>query len=134
MIQTEIEALLDRARHARTYSYSPYSKFAVGAAVLCADGSIFEGVNIENASFGLTNCAERTAIFSALAAGQREFVAIAIVADTAGPCAPCGACRQVMQEFQVPLVLMGNIRGEYKSVTLEALLPYSFSAEQLEDE
>lgn len=134
MTREETEVLLDRARHARKHSYSPYSKFAVGAALLCEDGTVFEGVNIENASFGLTNCAERTAIFAALAAGQRNFVALAVVADTDGPCAPCGACRQVMAEFQIEKVLMGNMRGEYKIITLESLLPFSFSAEHMDRE
>lgn len=127
MIKQDVQQLIECAIEARKQSYSPYSNFAVGAALLCEDGTIFKGCNIENASYGLTNCAERTAIFKAISEGYRKFKALAVVADTEGPCAPCGACRQVMAEFKIPLIIMGNLMGNIKIVTIEELLPFSFS-------
>lgn len=127
MTELEIQKLMDCAIKARENAYSPYSHFAVGAALLCEDGTLFEGGNIENASYGLTNCAERTAIFKAVSEGHTKFKALAVVADTEGPCAPCGACRQVMAEFKIPLIIMGNLMGNIKIVTMEELLPFSFS-------
>ena len=127
MTELEIQNLMERAIKARENSYSPYSHFAVGAALLCEDGTLYEGCNIENASYGLTNCAERTAIFKAVSEGHVTFKALAVVADTEGPCAPCGACRQVMAEFKIPLLIMGNLMGNIKIVTIEELLPFSFS-------
>ena len=127
MTEQEIQKLIDRAIVAREKTYSPYSHFGVGAALVCEDGSIYEGCNIENASYGLTNCAERTAIFKAVSEGHTKFKALAVVADTEGPCAPCGACRQVMAEFKIPLIIMGNLMGNIKIVTIEELLPFSFS-------
>lgn len=127
MTELEIQKLMDCAIKARENAYSPYSHFAVGAALLCEDGTLYEGCNIENASYGLTNCAERTAIFKAVSEGHIKFKALAVVADTEGPCAPCGACRQVMAEFKIPLIIMGNLMGNIKIVTIEELLPFSFS-------
>lgn len=127
MTELEIQKLMDCAIKARENAYSPYSYFAVGAALLCEDGTLYEGCNIENASYGLTNCAERTAIFKAVSEGYIKFKALAVVADTEGPCAPCGACRQVMAEFKIPLIIMGNLMGNIKIVTIEELLPFSFS-------
>lgn len=127
MTELEIQKLMDCAIKARENAYSPYSHFAVGAALLCEDGTLYEGCNIENASYGLTNCAERTAIFKAVSEGHTTFKALAVVADTEGPCAPCGACRQVMAEFKIPLIIMGNLMGNIKIVTIEELLPFSFS-------
>ena len=127
MTELETQKLMDCAIKARENAYSPYSHFAVGAALLCEDGTLFEGCNIENASYGLTNCAERTAIFKAVSEGHIKFKALAVVADTEGPCAPCGACRQVMAEFKIPLIIMGNLMGNIKIVTMEELLPFSFS-------
>ena len=127
MTELEIQKLMDCAIKARENAYSPYSHFAVGAALLCEDGTLFEGCNIENASYGLTNCAERTAIFKAVSEGHTKFKALAVVADTEGPCAPCGACRQVMAEFKIPLIIMGNLMGNIKIVTMEEVLPFSFS-------
>ena len=127
MTELEIQKLMDCAIKARENAYSPYSHFAVGAALLCEDGTLFEGCNIENASYGLTNCAERTAIFKAVSEGHIKFKALAVVADTEGPCAPCGVCRQVMAEFKIPLIIMGNLMGNIKIVTMEELLPFSFS-------
>lgn len=127
MTELEIQKLMDCAIKARENAYSPYSHFAVGAALLCEDGTLYEGCNIENASYGLTNCAERTAIFKAVSEGHIKFKALAVVADTEGPCAPCGACRQVMAEFKIPLIIIGNLMGNIKIVTMEELLPFSFS-------
>lgn len=127
MTELEIQKLMDCAIKARENAYSPYSHFSVGAALLCEDGNLYKGCNIENASYGLTNCAERTAIFKAVSEGHIKFKALAVVADTERPCAPCGACRQVMAEFKIPLIIMGNLMGNIKIVTIEELLPFSFS-------
>ncbi len=126
------EKLIEIAKAYRENAYVPYSNFKVGAAVLAQSGKIYGGCNIENASFGLTNCAERTAIFKAVSEGERALCAIAIAAATCGPAAPCGACRQVMREFKIPRVLMINLRGDIKIVTLEELLPFSFSEDSME--
>ena len=133
MTEQEIQNLIDRAIVAREKTYSPYSHFGVGAAILCEDGTIYEGCNIENASYGLTNCAERTAIFKAVSEGHTKFKALAVVADTEGPCAPCGACRQVMGEFNIPIIIMRNMKGNIKVVSIEALLPFSFSSNDVID-
>ena len=127
MIKQDVQQLIECAIEARQQSYSPYSNFAVGAALLCEDGTIYKGGNIENASYGLTNCAERTAIFKAISEGHRKFKALAVVADTEGPCAPCGACRQVMKEFKIPTIIMANLMGHMEIVSIEDLLPFSFS-------
>ena len=129
--EQEIQKLIERAIVAREKTYSPYSHFGVGAALLCEDGAIYEGCNIENASYGLTNCAERTAIFKAVSEGHTKFKTLAVVADTEGPCAPCGACRQVVAEFKIPIIIMGNLMGNVKIVTIEELLPFSFSESEL---
>lgn len=123
--------LLERAKLARQHAYSPYSKFAVGAAVLAEDGTIYTGCNIENASYGLTNCAERTAIFKAVSEGVTKFQAITVIADTEGPCSPCGACRQVIAEFctqQMPVIL-ANMNGDIQKTTVGELLPGAFTLE-----
>lgn len=126
------KTLVERAVAARERAYSPYSSFCVGAALLCADGSVYEGANIENSSYGATNCAERTAFFTAIMEGKREFAAIAIVGSKRGDdissyCAPCGICRQVMAEFcrsdfEVLLFDGKNI----KTYTLANILPEAF--------
>jgi cytidine deaminase len=107
-------------------AYAPYSNFAVGAALLAADGRIFVGCNVENISYGLTNCAERVAIGAAVAAGVREFRAVAVVADTRVPISPCGACRQVLAEFGVPEVILAN-KTERIEFRLDELLPRASS-------
>ena len=117
-----LDALLEAAWEAKEHAYAPYSNFSVGAALLAADGRIFSGCNVENLSYGLTNCAERVAIGAAVAAGVREFLAVVVVADTGVPVSPCGACRQVLAEFGVPRVLLAN-RTESLEFTLEELLP-----------
>lgn len=120
----EWESLVESAWQAREMAYAPYSNFQVGAALLAADGRVFVGCNVENISFGLTNCAERVAIGAAVAAGARNFLAVAVVADTAIPISPCGACRQVMAEFGVPVVMLAN-RTEREQFRLEELLPWA---------
>jgi cytidine deaminase len=117
-----LEALVEAAWKTRQQAYAPYSKFAVGSALLAVDGRVFVGCNVENLSYGLSHCAERVAIGSAIAAGAREFLAMAVVADTAVPISPCGACRQVLSEFGVPLILLAN-RASTLEFRLEELLP-----------
>ena len=125
--------LLELARRALEYSYSPYSHYAVGAALLCADGRVFTGCNIENSSFGLTNCAERTALFKAVSEGAREFTAIAIASNGSMPY-PCGACRQALNEFAPELrVLTIAGDGSTDDTTLRALLPHGFGPKDLPD-
>ena len=125
------EMLLSRARAARERSYSPYSHFSVGAALLTADGRVFEGCNVENAAFTPTCCAERVAFFGAIYDGARDFSAIAVVGNTT-PCMPCGVCRQVMSEFcQNDFeIIFEDTDGKAGSLTLGELLPYSFKSEE----
>ncbi|MBE6756118.1 MAG: cytidine deaminase [Ruminococcaceae bacterium] len=126
------KTLILAAINAQKKSYSPYSEFSVGAALLCSDGEIITGANIENVSFGLTNCAERTAFFKAVSEGKKEFSAIAIVGgDTYLP--PCGACRQVMAEFcdKNFKVIFAKNENEYIVKTLDEILPFSFSEEDM---
>jgi len=122
--------LLALARSAREQAYAPYSNFLVGAALLTRDGRRFSGCNVENASYGLCNCAERTALFNAIAAGCRpgDFAAIAVIADTDAPVSPCGACRQVMSELcdDAMPVLLANLSGDTEQTSVAALLPGSF--------
>ena len=99
-MEINYKELMDNAKEASKASYSPFSRFAVGAAVLTTNGKIFRGCNVENSSFGLTNCAERTAIFKAVSEGEREVIAVAIYSPNTDSCYPCGACRQVLYEFQ----------------------------------
>lgn len=116
------------ARQARTKAYAPYSEFQVGAALECRDGRVFTGCNVENASYGLCNCAERTAIFKAVSEGATDFSRIAVIADTESPVHPCGACRQVMAELldeQVEVV-MSNLHGATDTRTVAELLPLPF--------
>lgn len=125
--------LLSLARLAMENSYCPYSRYAVGAALLSADGRVFQGCNIENASFGLTNCAERTALFKAVSEGARDFTAIAIASNGSAPY-PCGACRQALNEFAPGLrVLVTWGEGEVDKTTLPALLPHGFGPRDLPD-
>ncbi|MFD2672373.1 cytidine deaminase [Marinicrinis sediminis] len=124
------DELLAAAKQARTRAYTPYSGFQVGCALLGEDGQIYMGCNIENAAYGPTNCAERTALFSAIAAGQlpRSFQAIAVVGDTNEPITPCGVCRQVMVELCHPdmPVYLSNLHGQQHETTVAALLPGAF--------
>ena len=132
--QISDETLLALARAAMERSYAPYSKFQVGACVLCADGRVFQGCNVENASFGLTNCAERTAIFTAVSEGATEFLAIAIAAKGAAPW-PCGACRQVLNEFAPDIrVLVTWDDNQSAGAKLTDLLPHGFGPKDLPKE
>ena len=121
------EELVQEAIKYREHSYSPYSHFAVGAAVLTKSGHVYGGCNIENASYPVGICAARTAIVKAVSEGERDIVALAVVGDTPGPCSPCGMCRQFIGEFQIPKIIMANMHGVRKTVTLEELLPFAFT-------
>jgi cytidine deaminase len=128
MVSEKERLLVTVARAARRRAYAPFSKFRVGAALLAASGKVYRGCNIENASYGLTICAERVAFFNAVAAGEKRFVAIAVVSD--GAATPCGACRQVMAEFAPKLKILvadSERRGPAKAFLLDELLPSRFS-------
>jgi len=122
----EWRALADAARAASANAHCPYSRFAVGAAVRAADGRVFTGCNVENASFGLTICAERNAIFQAVAAGAHDVVAVAVYTPTRKPVSPCGACRQVIAEFGAADVMSSCESGTTKRWTAAELLPDGF--------
>lgn len=128
-----IEKLIKKAIEMLNFSYAPYSNFHVGAALLISEGKIYTGCNIENAAYGPSNCAERTAIFKAVSEGKKEFEAIAIVGGKNGKienfCPPCGVCRQVLAEFCKKdfEIVLAKSTNEYKIMTLEQLLPESFS-------
>lgn len=124
--------LIIEAKKAREYSYSPYSKFRVGAALLSVDGKVFTGCNIENASFGGTNCAERTALFKAISEGYNNFTKIAVISDSEKYIVPCGICRQVLSEFSLDMeVIMAKKDGEYTIKTLRDLMPLAFTSDDL---
>lgn len=129
-----IERVVVAARAARELAIAPYSQFRVGAALLSPTGSIFTGCNVENASYGLTVCAERVALLKALSEGQREFVLIAVVADTKAPTPPCGPCRQLLWEYcgDIPVVLanLSHVTGQHR---MKDLLPVPFEARLLRD-
>lgn len=132
------KALAQRALEAREQAYCPYSGFAVGAALLCADGTVYSGCNIENSGYTATNCAERTAFFRAVSEGKRQFIAIAVAGGKSGKkpddfCPPCGVCRQVMAEFcgaDFEIVLTNG--EDLRRMTLSQLLPCSFGKENME--
>lgn len=136
-----IRRMIKKAEEARERAYAPYSHFSVGAALLCRDGSIYQGCNVENAAYTPTNCAERTAVFKAVSEGKREFAAIAVLGGKEGErpseqtwCSPCGVCRQVLMEFVDPkkfLVIMGRDEVDYRVITLEELLPLGFGPQNL---
>lgn len=121
-------ALVKLAKEAKERAYVPYSNFKVGAAILTDTGNVYTGINIENASFGATNCAERTAVFTAVAQGERRIKAVAIASDSDDYIYPCGICRQVLSEFgdDKMLILCSNSAGELKEYTLGELLPGAF--------
>ena len=131
----ENKELVQKANEARSLSYSPYSRFAVGAALLTKDGKVFLGANVENSSYPLCMCAERNALYHAMMNGYKksDFVALALSADTEGPCSPCGACRQVISELfpKDGLIIMSNIKGDVQETNVEELLPYAFSGDDL---
>jgi cytidine deaminase len=125
--------LVRLAKEAMMNAYVPYSKFRVGAALLTDNDEIYTGCNIENASFGGTNCAERTALFKAVSEGHRKFKAIAIISDSDNYTYPCGICRQVLSEFSNNLeLIIANNKEEYRVHTLNEILPYAFTNEELE--
>lgn len=131
----DAKKLMEEAAKARSRAYVPYSNFQVGAALVDEEGNIHYGCNIENAAYGPTNCAERTAVFRAIADGHRpgSFKAIAVIGDTDGPIAPCGVCRQVMVELcprDMP-VIMGNLKGDIVQMTVGELLPGAFDKTSL---
>ncbi|MDE6442702.1 MAG: cytidine deaminase [Clostridia bacterium] len=133
----DYKELMAEALKARKYSYSPYSNFCVGAALLCKNGKVYKGCNIENAAYTPSNCAERTAIFKAVSEGERDFEAIAIVGGKKGECgdfcAPCGVCRQVIAEFcgKDFKIILGNA-DKIEEYTLETLLPLAFTNKNLQ--
>ena len=125
------EELMEVARQYRLRAYAPYSHFQVGAAVRTRSGHVYGGCNIENASYPVACCAERTAIFKAVSEGEREIETLAVVADTDGPCAPCGMCRQAISEFKIPKIIMANLKGDVQVATLAEILPFAFTDNDL---
>lgn len=125
----DVKKLIDAAKCAQENAYSPYSNFCVGAALLCGDGKIYTGCNIENSSYSATVCAERTAFFKAISEGQKDFTAIAVIGSDDKICMPCGVCCQVISEFCGAdfKIICVNKTGEYKEYTLGELLPFSFT-------
>ncbi|NQX69029.1 cytidine deaminase [Paenibacillus alba] len=126
------DELIEAAREARLKAYTPYSGFKVGAAIRTKSGKIISGCNVENASYGLCNCAERTTLFKAYSDGETEFAAMAVIADSEGPVSPCGACRQVMLELcegSMPVVLT-NLKDDRHETTVDGLLPFGFKLQQ----
>lgn len=125
--------LMKEAKRAMKYSYSPYSNFAVGAALVTVDGKIYRGCNIENASYGATNCAERTALFAAIADGATEFETMAIVSSSGEYTYPCGICRQVIAELMPKgKLIISNNDNDYKTFTIDEMLPHSFTKEDIQ--
>jgi len=132
MATPDYSALIAAARSARDRAYAPYSRFAVGAAVLAGSGKLFLGCNIENAAFPVTVCAERVALFAAWAAGEREITALAVVAETVGPVSPCGSCRQVIFELAPhAVIVLANMGDAVQVTTPQALLPGGFTPDSL---
>ncbi|MCM3539651.1 cytidine deaminase [Priestia endophytica] len=128
-------ALMEEAKKAREFAYAPYSKFKVGAALLTENGDVYKGCNIENAAYSLCNCAERTALFKAYSDGNKQYTALAVVADTDRPVSPCGACRQVISELcpSDMKVYLTNLKGDVAEMTVSELLPGAFTAEDLHE-
>ncbi len=132
MSGSDRDALVDAARRAREHAHARFSGFKVGAALETADGAIVTGCNVENATYGLTICAERVAVFKAISEGHRAFTRVAVVADTESPTPPCGACRQILWEFGGDLeVILANLREEKGRYRLKDLLPLPFDARLL---
>ena len=135
MAQVDWPGLLDAARAARERAYVPYSHYPVGAALLAASGVIYSGCNVENAAYPVCMCAERTALFAAVAAGERAFVALTVIADSPRPVSPCGMCRQALFELAVDIdVLLANLHGVERWTTPRVLLPDGFEATDLTPE
>ncbi len=126
LTSAERQLLLEKARKAKLKAYAPYSRYLVGAALLTEDGEVFTGANIENASYGLTVCAERTAVFSAVLKGKKKFKGIAVSSKEGDLPYPCGACRQVLEEFSPDMEVILDISDGMKVYALNELLPYAF--------
>jgi cytidine deaminase len=129
--QADDDHLIERARQARDNAYAPYSHFSVGAALLTRSGRVFSGANVENALFGLSICAERNALFQAVASGEREFEALAVVTEPG--VTPCGPCRQALQEFDAGSlrIIVADMQGGHRTYTLRELLPDAFGSADL---
>ena len=123
--------LIRCAAEFRSRAYAPYSGFAVGAALLAASGRVYGGANVENASYPVGICAERTAIAATVTAGERAFEALAVIADSPAPCAPCGMCRQMLMEFPLKRIILANTAGATRVLTPAELLPHAFGAAAL---
>ncbi|MCD8342601.1 MAG: cytidine deaminase [Clostridiales bacterium] len=129
------EALIEQARAMLPLAYAPYSGFPVGAALECADGTVYTGCNVENAAYGSSLCAERTALVKAVSEGRRSFTRLVVIGDTEDFCTPCGACRQMLYEFAPNLtVYMANRQGDYLTASLGELLPHGFGPAALGSE
>lgn len=134
MSENSLVELIEIAKHARLQSVAPFSNFLVGAAVRTREGKVYTGCNVESASYGLTVCAERVAIWKALSEGERDFTELAVVADTESLTPPCGTCRQIIWEFcKQATIVLGNLRGESQIVSIGDLLPRAFDARFLKD-
>lgn len=131
---TMYKQLMERAKEAMGRAYAPYSCFRVGAALLCSSGRVFTGANIENASYSVTCCAERVALFKAVSEGETKFDAIAVVSDSGMPTYPCGVCRQALYEFSPDMKVIAAANTlEHQITTLDALLPCAFSGKDMEN-
>lgn len=127
-MKAHTKKLISAAKAAQKKAYAPYSKFRVGAALLASNGKVFTGCNVENASYGISCCAERTALFKAISEGVKSFTAIAVVTDMSTPCFPCGICRQALYEFSPNLeVIAATLGGDYEIEGLHNLLPHAFT-------
>jgi len=131
-VETIINVLIEIARNTRENAYAPYSNYKVGAALLTSEGTVYSGCNVENAAYGMSICAERTAVVKAISEGMREFEAIAIVTEDAGT--PCGACRQFLSEFGSDImVILADTHGKYTLATVGELLPFAFELKEKGD-
>jgi len=130
-VKLDVKGLIAQARQAQRMAYAPYSKFKVGAAILGKSGKVYRGCNVENASYGLSCCAERNAVFKAVSEGEKEFLAITIVSGSDGPTAPCGACRQVLNEFSPGITVIMPGKKRTIQAKLKELLPMSFGPKSL---
>ncbi|MGB0404614.1 MAG: cytidine deaminase [Fusobacterium sp.] len=128
MNEDQILSYIDEAIKVRSKAYAKYSNFKVGAILIDDKDNMYKGVNVENSSYGLSNCAERSAIFSAVSGGMKNIKVLCVVGDTSDPISPCGACRQVIKEFSndETVIILSNLKKEYKAYNIEELLPYGF--------
>ena len=134
MSEESLHSLIEDATRARLQSVAPFSKFLVGAAVRAENGKVYVGCNVESASYGLTVCAERVAIWKALSEGERQFTELAVVADTESLTTPCGTCRQIIWEFcKHATIVLANLRGQKETVSIKELLPRGFDARFLKE-